>query len=124
MTNEELKEMCAEDIRAIHLPEQEPVGVLIVSHDGISSVALTSDKWHQQNLLSLWNSEKMRHTAKLIYAAPPSINTGNPTVNDSLTVAALEKQVAELKLSLRAAIETIDTCGISFSEESIKQLGD
>ena len=32
----------------------------------------------------------------------------------------LLKQVAELKLSLRAAIETIDACGISFSEESMK----
>ena len=35
-------------------------------------------------------------------------------------VAALEKQIADLKLSLRATIETIDTCGISFSEESMK----
>ena len=35
-------------------------------------------------------------------------------------VAALEKQIAELKLSLRAAIETIDTFGMSFSEESMK----
>ena len=35
-------------------------------------------------------------------------------------VAALEKQIADLKLSLRAAIETIDVCGISFSEESMK----
>ena len=32
----------------------------------------------------------------------------------------MKKQVAELKLSLRAAIETIDACGISFSEESMK----
>ena len=35
-------------------------------------------------------------------------------------VAALEKQIADLKLSLRATIETIDVCGISFSEESMK----
>ena len=35
-------------------------------------------------------------------------------------VATLEKQVADLKLSLRATIETIDVCGISFSEESMK----
>ena len=32
-------------------------------------------------------------------------------------VAALGKQIADLKLSLRA---TIDVCGISFSEESMK----
>ena len=35
-------------------------------------------------------------------------------------VEALGKQIADLKLSLRSAIETMDTFGISFSEESMK----
>ena len=61
------------DLVENELPEQEPIGVLIKARDGFSSVSLTSDKWHQQNLLRLWNSEKLRHTAKLIYEAPPSL---------------------------------------------------
>lgn len=102
---------CAEIIRAIQLPEQEPIGVLMVSHDGIVSVTVTSDKWHQQNLLRLWNSEKLRHTAKLIYEAPPSLNSSNPTVNDSLSVAALEKQVEELETALRHFVSYANDAG-------------
>jgi len=101
----EIVNHCANLLRAIQLPvEQEPIGYFKGDENG--DLVWDENCVSSEPVYDFDYGDGFKDVSIPIYRAPPS-------------VAALEKQVAELKLSLQAAIQTIDTCGISFSEESM-----
>ena len=112
---------CAEDIRAIQLPVEQSRKDFATS-DGEGGFKDLISQFRK----AAWerDMDEMLRIQKFIFDLVENElleqEPAKPTVNNSLTVVALEKQVEELKLSLGAAIQTIDTCGISFSEESMK----
>ncbi|MFZ6727392.1 hypothetical protein ACO0K2_18015 [Undibacterium sp. MH2W] len=79
---------CAEDIRAIQLPEQEPLAWMNPTSKAIVAADLKIP------------GVTLEDFDIPLYAAPPSISTGEQTVNDYLTVESLEKLVVELQLRI------------------------
>ena len=118
----EQEDFCSKNIN-LQLPEQEPANptvndsLTVAKAEQEQEPCFTMDRKTFEDFVfgdndneSVIIRKPFFHGIKL-YAAPPSLNSSNPTINNSLEVEVLEKQVAELKESLRWVVDFVSPDG-------------